>query len=355
MDFALSVIEATWEIARESAVYILFGFTIAGFIKVFVPIDTITKYLKPKKMRSVVYAAIVGIPLPLCSCGVLPTALALRKQGASKGATTAFLISTPESGVDSIAITYALMDPLMTVFRPIAAFFTATLAGFAEVIFDTPDDKDGEVETCSSCASDGSGDAKTAGFWGKIKAGIVYAMNDLMDDMAKWLAAGFIVAGLITALLPEDFFTYYLDSVFLSMLLMLAAGIPLYVCATSSTPVAAALVLKGLNPGAALVFLLAGPATNAASLVVLSKVLGKRTVAIYLVSIAVASLLMGYLLNGLYIALDLNPMAALGGEGEIMPAAVEILSALLLFTLMARSIVSEFVKKSPMAAIDDAG
>ena len=210
--------------------------------------------------------------------------MSLRKQGASNGATTAFLISTPESGVDSISITYALLDPLMTVARPLAAFFTAAVAGISENLLDRKKEAN-RITLDLSCPVDGccSGDdcepeihSRHHSFLEKIKAGIGYAFGELWEDIAKWFLFGLLLAGLITVVIPDDVFSRYLGPGLPAMLLMLIVGIPLYICATASTPIAAALILKGVSPGAALVFLLAGPATNMASLTVLVGTLGRR-------------------------------------------------------------------------------
>ena len=206
--------------------------------------------------------------------------MSLQKQGANKGATTAFLISTPESGVDSIAVTYALLDPVMTVARPAAALVTATAAGVAQNVLDRGEETT-PMEPDRSCPVDGCCDGTFCSteeherhhtFGEKIRAGITYAVTDVWGDMAGWFLIGLLLAGLITSVVPEAWFSSYLGGGLPSMLIMLAVGIPLYICATASTPIAAALILKGVSPGAALVFLLAGPATNVTSLTVLLKV-----------------------------------------------------------------------------------
>ena len=256
---------------------------------------------------SVFKAALLGVPLPLCSCGVLPAALSLKKQGANNGATTAFMISTPESGVDSIAITYALLDPIMTVARPLVAFVTAAVAGLTEnllgyraaVPVGTPA-KPFSVADPGGTMNDVSGahpQHRRLGY--KVKSGLHYAFSEFWGDLAGWFFLGIFLAGLITALIPDDVFSRYLGSGFSAMLLMLAVGIPLYICATASTPIAAALILKGVSPGAALVFLVTGPATNAATVTTISRLLGKRAVVIYLVSICGVALAGGLLLDHL--------------------------------------------------------
>jgi uncharacterized membrane protein YraQ (UPF0718 family) len=272
---------------------------------------------------------------------VLPAAVSLRKQGATKGATTAFMISTPESGVDSIAVTYAMMDPVMTVARPVSAFFTAFVAGIAENLFGFRKD-DPPVVLDLSCPVDGCCDGVNCdpqihrnhhSFNEKLRAGLRFAVSDLWGDIAPWFFFGLLLAGLITVIIPDDFFSRHLGSGLPAMLLMLAVGIPLYICATASTPIAAALILKGVSPGVALVFLLAGPATNMASMTVLVGTLGKRAVAIYLAAIAVCSVLMGWAVDRAYAAMGISARAAAGQAAEIIPEWLQWAAALLILAI----------------------
>ena len=253
--------------------------------------------------------------------------MSLRKQGASNGATTAFLISTPESGVDSISITYALLDPIMTVARPVVAFATAAAAGITENLFN-PADVNSSITPDLTCPVDGCCDGIKCSpeehrhhhtFMEKLQAGFRFAVSDLWGDLAAWFIVGLLLAGVITVLIPDDVFSKYLGSGLPAMLLMLAIGIPLYICATASTPIAAALILKGVSPGAALVFLLAGPATNIASLTVLVGVLGKRATAIYLTAIAVSAVFFGLIVDQIYGALGVSARAMIGQASEIIP------------------------------------
>ncbi len=267
---------------------------------------------------------------------MLPAAVSLRKQGANNGATTAFLISTPESGVDSISITYALLDPIMTVARPFVAFVTATCAGIAENLLGHRR-QDKIIIPDLSCPVDNCCDGRNCDpethkthhtLVEKIKAGVGYAFGDLWDDIARWFLFGLLLAGLITVLIPDDIFSRYLGSGLPAMLFMLAFGIPLYICATASTPIAAALILKGVSPGAALVFLLVGPATNVASLTVLTGILGKRATAIYLSTIAVAAVLFGLLVDQVYLGLGISARAMAGQASELMPLWIQWAGAL---------------------------
>jgi uncharacterized membrane protein YraQ (UPF0718 family) len=272
---------------------------------------------------------------------VLPAAAALKKQGANNGATTAFLISTPESGVDSIALTYALLDPIMTIARPIAAFATAAAAGLTENIVRRGDDKNQMVPDLS-CPVDGCCDGSDCPpeehqnhhtFYEKMRAGLGFALGELWADIASWFFVGLLFAGVITTLVPHDMMNRYLGGGLESMLIMLVAGIPLYICATASTPIAAALILKGVSPGAALVFLLVGPATNITSLTVVVKILGKRATAIYLSSLAVCGVAFGLLLDRIYLAFGLSPRALAGQAAEFVPDWAQFGGAIVLLVL----------------------
>ena len=272
---------------------------------------------------------------------MLPAAVSLRKQGATNGATTAFLISTPESGVDSISITYALLDPIMTVARPLVAFVTAAVAGISENFFGqnganqriTPDLSCPVDGCCSGDDCDPKVHSRHHTFLEKIKAGIGYAFGELWQDIAKWFLFGLLLAGLITVLIPDDIFSRYLGSGLPAMLLMLVIGIPLYICATASTPIAAALILKGVSPGAALVFLLVGPATNMASLTVLVGTLGKRATAIYLTSIAVCSVFFGLAVDQIYSQWGISARAMVGQASEVIPIWAQWSGALMVLLL----------------------
>ena len=346
MDFILSVFHEAWNLLLESSVYIIFGLLVSGLLRVFLNPNSVGHHFGQGRFLSVFKAALLGIPIPLCSCGVLPAAVSLRKQGANSGATTAFMISTPESGIDSIAITYALIDPIMTVARPVVAFFTAAVAGVAENLlsfgnkssFPSPD---------LTCPVDGCCDgidcppqehSQHHTFTNKFRAGLNFALSELWGDMAGWFLLGLILAGLITAVIPEDMLSRNLGGGIQSMLIMLAFGIPLYICATASTPIAAALILKGVSPGAALVFLLAGPATNLTSLTVLFGIIGKRATTIYLVSIAFMTVIFGLALDRIYAYFGISAQAVVGRAVEIMPVWAEWAGAIFLVFLSVKPI-----------------
>ena len=261
----------------------------------------------------------------------------MQKQGANKGATTAFLISTPESGVDSIAITYALLDPIMTLARPVAALVTAIGAGSLEnfLSWQPPAERsDGQNPAVASCSiTNEIGHAKASrqhAFIGKISQGLRYGLVDVWGDIALWFYIGLGVAALITVLIPDTLMASIFGGGFRSMFIMLLVGIPLYICASASTPIAAALILKGVSPGAALVFLLVGPATNVTSLSVLLKLLGKVSTIRYLAVLSTGAVLFGMGLDQLYSVLAISPRAIIGDAAEIIPEQVRIASAILL-------------------------
>lgn len=269
-----------FELVNQMSPYLLLGFLLAGIMHAFVPQAIYRRYLGGNSFRSVLYATLFGIPLPLCSCGVIPTAMSLRREGASRGATVAFLIATPQTGADSIIATFSLMGLPFAILRPIAALATALVGGQAANTFG----KDPSDEQ-SNARQHATADTRPRSFIARVGAALKYAYVDMMQDIGKWLVIGLLIAGAITVFVPDEFFAHFADNSLLSMLLVLVCAIPMYLCATGSIPIAVALMLKGLSPGTALVLLMAGPAANAASILVINKVLGRRTLAIYLASI----------------------------------------------------------------------
>jgi len=345
MQYLVDFFDAGWHILEESSLYILLGLLVAGLLKVFLSPDFVAAHLGQGRVKSVFKAALLGVPIPLCSCGVLPAAAQLKRQGANKGATTAFLISTPESGADSIAVSWALLDPLMTVARPIAAFISAFVAGLMENLVgesEVPEPpplqmaaKEGFACSDAHCGCHHSHEEQQEN---KLITGVKYAIDEIWGDLAGWFFIGIAVAAIITTLVPDDFVNRHLGGGIGSMLLMLVAGVPMYICATASTPIAAAMILKGVSPGAALVFLLSGPATNVAALPVLIRILGKRGVAVYLASIAVISVACGLALDAVYFSLGLSAVATIGQVSEALPHWMTLGATLLLLLLSARQL-----------------
>lgn len=355
----LGILSESWGLFEEAAPYLFLGFVVAGLLHALVSDEKILKYLGKSagKFRSALNASIIGIPLPLCSCGVVPTALSLKNRGATKGATLSFLISTPETGVDSIAITYALLDPIMTVFRPIASMTTALFTGLAEnIIGEKRESKKSllssengsialmQAPACSdsscSCHSETDID-ENASILIKIKKALKYSFVELLGDISGWLMVGILIAGIISFAIPDEMVGDYLGGGVFSMILMLVIGIPLYICATASTPLAAALVSKGMSPGTAFVFLLAGPATNAATITMVTRFLGKRSAALYLSMIAVCSLAFGLLLDMIYFRLGIEASSIVGNASEVLDPMVKTAFALLLIPFIINGIYKQ--------------
>lgn len=285
--FAISFLN----ILNEMSPYVLLGFLIAGILHVFVNEKTLTKHLSGNGWKSVVKAAAIGIPLPLCSCGVLPTAVSLRRQGASKAATTSFLIATPQTGVDSIAATYSLLGLPFALIRPVAALVGAVFGGLAVGKF-APD----KVETSAKC-NDGKDSKERISFSRKVKASLRYGFFDMIDTMGKWLVIGLVIATLITVFVPDSLFVGLRQYPLLAMIAVVLIAVPMYICATGSIPIAMSLMLKGLSPGVAFVLLMAGPAANFASMLILDKTQGRKATAIYVASVIVTAIGFGLIID----------------------------------------------------------
>lgn len=278
-------------ILNEMSPYVLLGFLIAGILHVFVKEDTLTKHLAGKGWKSVIKAAAIGIPLPLCSCGVLPTAVSLKRQGASKAATTSFLIATPQTGVDSIAATYSLLGLPFALIRPIAALMGALFGGIA--VGKLTQDKNSDATQ----TTEGIKASSNLPWHGKIKESIRYGFGDMIDSMGKWLMIGLVIATLITVFVPDSLFVGLREYPLLAMLIVVLVAVPMYICATGSIPIAMSLMLKGLSPGIAFVLLMAGPAVNFASILILEKTQGRKATAIYVSSVIVTAILFGLLID----------------------------------------------------------
>ena len=286
MNVLLDILKEVWVLTNEMSPYLLLGFLLAGLMHEFLPSTLYTNHLGKNNFRSVFLAALFGVPLPLCSCGVIPTAMGLRREGASKGATVSFLIATPQTGVDSIIATYSLMGLPFAVIRPIAAFLTAILGGtLVNRLSPSPSLVERGANTIKNIPR-----PTREGYKGRVRSLLTYAFVEMMEDIGKWLIIGLLVAGIITAAVPDSWFTAFQGNTLYSILFVLLFSIPMYLCATGSIPIALALMMKGLTPGAALVLLMAGPASNVASILIINKVLGRKTLAIYLLSIIVGAI-----------------------------------------------------------------
>jgi uncharacterized protein len=326
-------------ILNEMSPYLLFGFLMAGLLHVLIPNDKVVRFFGGNNLRSVVNASILGVPLPLCSCGVIPTGLSFYKNGASKGSTVSFFISTPQTGIDSILVTYSMLGLPFTLIRIIVAFFTGIAGGQLTNRFTSNEKANIDTLTYS--------DDESKRTKNPIKDMFRYAFVDFLQDIAKWLVIGIVVAALISVLIPDGFFTSFLGNSFLSMLIVLAAATPLYVCATGSVPIAAVLMMKGLSPGAALVFLMAGPATNFATMTMIGKVMGRKTLIAYLVSICGGALLTGFIINQ-FLPADWFALTNHNHHNHqgMIPYIVQVISSIVLGLLLLNAFRIIYLKKN---------
>ena len=370
--------EALWQLSIAMAPYILFGLLFAGILHELVPDSIVTKHLGKDNIASVVKSTIFGIPLPVCSCGVIPLATSIKKSGASKGATLSFLISTPITGVDSIMATYGIFGWIFTVYRAVTSMIIAMVAGVLTNIFDKEEvgrsrltpiqplpannislnhtfkmsgsgDADLQHNTFSmnapqkeelSCCSATSDKQKSFSFVAALK----YAFVTLLGDIAKPLFWGLLLGALITVAIPDNLAELLKEYSWLSYIVVIVIAVPMYVCATASLPIAAGLMLSGVSAGAAFVFLSAGPATNTVTIGVVKKMLGSKSLAIYLGSIIIGSVLFGLGLDYIFDASAINPASLIHMEEE--GGIVATLSALILWGLVLWFIAKPyFVKK----------
>lgn len=341
-------------ILNEMSPYLLLGFLFAGILKVVFPQNFIDKYFGKTNLKSVIYSTILGIPLPLCSCGVIPTSISFYKSGMSKGATVSFLISTPQTGLDSILVTYSLLGLPFAILRPFVALFTGVLGGAVSNFWEKPkpilieklDSKTQKNCSCDSCECSEDKREKTIRKHSKIYEMFKYAFVDFLQDISKWLIIGLLLAAFISVLVPNDFFEQFIGSQVLEMIMILLVSIPLYVCATASVPIAAILMTKGLSAGAALVFLMAGPATNAATITVLRNTLGKRSMWIYLISIITGALFFGTIINQFLPSswFDILHFGEHHQHHEMLPSWLEWGSSLLLILLIINGFVQKKIK-----------
>ncbi len=361
-DFAEIVEKFFWQFVTlfsEMAPFLLLGFLLAGILHVWVPNHLYVPKISKPNFKSVLWSALFGVPLPICSCGVIPTSIALRREGASKGASVSFLISTPATGVDSILATYSLLGGPFAVLRPIAAFVTAMLGGvFTNLVTKNEPETgvavfgeshehehhghehcDGDHCSCECGEFEneaGEGFVKKT-FVQKIRETAEYGFVNMIGDVSKWLVIGLLLGALIAAFVPDDFFLFLHEYPLLCMLVVLVLAMPMYTCATGSIPLALALVEKGITPGAALVLLMAGPATSIASMLVVGKAFGKRTLAAYLVSIAFGAMFFGFVVDTFFMDTFLSAMLPHGsaechGHGAL--GLFDYACALLLAVLM---------------------
>jgi len=314
-----------WNLTKDMSPYLLLGFLIAGVLSVVISPALVEKNLGGKGLFPIVKASIFGIPLPLCSCGVIPVATSLYKHGANRSATTSFLISTPQTGVDSILVTYSLLGPIFAIFRPIAALLAGIVGGLAVELADNGSES---IQKPSREI-----DQRHKSIFRRIYE---YGFVSLPQDIGKPLILGIMVAALISLVVPDDFFASYFGNGFMGLIIMMFAGIPIYVCATASVPIALALMIKGLSPGAAFVFLMTGPATNAATISTVWKILGKKTAFIYLAAVSGCSLVAGIAINLFTSEIGVHIH---GHDHWMMPVWFQITSSVLLVSILSNSLM----------------
>lgn len=338
MQTIMDIVDATWEMVLAASPWLLVGLVVAALIKVYIPSAWLTKFLHGR--GGVVKAAFIGAPLPLCSCGVIPAALALRRQGASRGSVMSFLVATPETGVDSVAVSYALLGPFLAIVRPASAILSAIATGLVGAAIPestqpgSPPVKDPapaktttgcgsekpttsccetsapktsccateELKATSSCCGDSTPQPASSCCSSKtdnatphkpgLLTALIEAAAEVLGDTMKWLLIGLLLAGIISVFVTPDLIEGW-GSGLPVMILMVLVGIPMYICATASTPLAAGLLIAGLSPGAVLVFMMAGPATNVATLGVVRKEMGTRHMFAYLITVSVSAILCG--------------------------------------------------------------
>ncbi|MBD3426516.1 MAG: SO_0444 family Cu/Zn efflux transporter [Candidatus Omnitrophica bacterium] len=338
MGFISGIIKESFFLLNRMSPYLLFGFLVAGILHMFINTETIGRHLGKSTFYSVVKASVFGVPLPLCSCGVLPAAVSLRKQGASKGAILSFLISTPTTGVDSILATYSLMGGFFTAFRVLASLCAGIFSGVLANLFlkEEGDFSGEEEEECRLCGVSGAHEHPLSH---KIGGLFRYSFGELLGDAGLWIITGVIIGGAITYFLPEEFINTYLGTGWKAMFVMLLVGIPMYVCGTGSIPIAVALMLKGMNPGAAFVFLLAGPATNTVGMTIVSRQMGRKALYIYITSIVFSSMALGFLLDFLWRSYNREGLRRILEHQELIPGWAGVAASAVLLALIAAAVL----------------
>ncbi len=326
------LIKDFWGTLGEMSPYLLFGFFVAGLLSVFISQELIERHLGGKGVWPLLKASGFGIPLPLCSCGVIPVSMSLHKHGASKGATISFLLSTPQTGVDSFFVTFSLLGPVFAIFRPVIALVTGLLGGSLVQVFG---EKRVDLEKDEQCRDECCSEHKKKNI---LVRALKYGFVTLAKDIGPTMLLGLVIAAIISVAVPDDFFAEKLGTGIGAMVVMMFFGIPVYVCATASVPVAAALIMKGLTPGAALVFLMTGPATNAAAFTTIWKILGRRTAVTYIITVAGCALGAGLGLDYFAAGVDFNIASR---AGWMLPVYVKNICAVILLTVLGFAICKQ--------------
>ncbi|MDF1880073.1 SO_0444 family Cu/Zn efflux transporter [Sulfurimonas sp. MAG313] len=374
--FIIDFFTALIDLSNAMAPYILFGLFFAGILHELVPESIVTKHLGKESISSVIKSTLFGIPLPVCSCGVIPLATSIKKSGASKGATLSFLISTPITGVDSILATYGMFGWIFTLYRVFTSMIIAIFAGIMSNIFDKENSEaehtmnfskivpssvntggnsfslapivsqnSEKLDSCCSSTQESCCSSRDEVKKFSLKKAFSYAFGTLLSDISKPLLWGLLIGALITVAIPKNLSDILIEYSWLSYIIVIAIAIPMYVCATASLPIAAALMLSGVSAGAAFVFLSAGPATNTVTMGVVKKMLGTKSLYIYLLSIALGSILFGLGLDYVFSISDIDPKSLLHMHEEA--GLIEMLSSLILWAyILYFSLKTYFIKKT---------
>ena len=351
MEYLTEFISALFDLSNAMSPYILFGLIFAGILHELVPESLVTKHLGKESVSSVIKSTIFGVPLPVCSCGVIPLATSIKKSGASKGATLSFLISTPITGIDSILATYGLFGWIFTLYRVVTSMIIAIVAGVLTNILDkeeNPQDEKPKMfftkkEEVSCCSSSSCCDSETKNKFSMTKA-LKYAFMTLLSDIAKPLLWGIIIGALITIAIPQNLSEILIEYSWLSYLIVIAIAVPMYVCATSSLPIAVALIMSGVSAGAAFVFLSAGPATNTVTISVVKKMLGTKSLYIYLSTIIIGSVGFGLGLDYVFNMSDINPLSLVHMEEDA--GIFSILSTMFLWSFILYFVLEPIIKRA---------
>lgn len=350
MNTVIAISQAFIDLWLDAAVWLILGFIVAGLLHSFIRSDNLGRHLQGHGLWPAIKAALFGTPLPLCSCGVIPAAMGLRRAGASKSATTAFLIATPETGVDSIAISYALLGPFMAIIRPIAAICSAIVSATLVLLIGekkteqnvaTSPHHKAEHEHIDHCSHGNAhhehhheAPSQAQSWSARLWQGQRYAFTELLEDLSIWLIVGLVISAIVVATVPSNTLAQISQGPW-AMLVMALIGVPMYICASASTPLAAGLMLAGVSPGAILVFLLAGPATNIATLGIVSKELGSRSLIGYLVGVIAVAIGFGYLTNALVDIFNINIQSELASSNQLLPWSLSAIAGVVLAVLVA--------------------
>jgi uncharacterized protein len=354
----IDILKEVWMLFLEMAPYLMIGMFFAGLLHVFFTKEMVVKYIGKNNVWSVIKASLFGVPLPLCSCGVIPSSVFLSKSGASRSSVVSFLISTPQTGIDSIIATYGMLGWVFAIFRPIAAFAMGIIGGIAAMfIKEEPKPKEPvrknyfslQLATPDGSMSPVPQSDQRISMKSRMRSMFYYGFVEFLDDIVLQFIVGLVISGLIAYFVPDSFFSKSaVGSGILGMLIMIAIGAPMYVCATASIPIAMTLMMKGFSPGTAFVFLAVGPATNAASFSIIMKVLGNKTAFTFLAAISISSIAFGYLLDFLFDTFHLplfhNHEAMNHNHGLIAPELKLILGIIFLILLIS-SLYRKYGKK----------